>query len=81
MNPIELLVRLPHSHIDPNRLFAVEFENGNQPRVCGSVAKEAVATNAAVLPRDRSAVPRPLQRNIEGAEAPNQHSYKNFLIK
>jgi hypothetical protein len=31
MKPSEPLVRPPLSHVDPNRRFAVEFENGNQP--------------------------------------------------
>ena len=44
MRPIQLLVRLPHSHIDPSRLFAMEFENGNQPRAGGCAATEAIAT-------------------------------------
>ena len=33
---MELLVHPPHSHIDPNRLFGMELENGNQSRVCVS---------------------------------------------
>jgi hypothetical protein len=32
MRPIQPLVRLPHSHIDPNWLSAVELESKIQPR-------------------------------------------------
>jgi hypothetical protein len=32
VRPIQLLVRLPHSHIDPNWLSAAERESRNQPR-------------------------------------------------
>ena len=40
MRPIQR-ARLPHFPIDPDWQFAVEFENGNQPRVGGSAAAEA----------------------------------------
>ena len=44
MRPIQR-ARLPHFPIDPDWQFAVEFENGNQSRVCGST----VYTSSVIL--------------------------------